>query len=213
MRVVLFNLTPYRKVIEQKRQRKFWMLSVLVLSLGALFCYQVTSELNDRLAAKQKFIEDIEEVTLQVADRARQAEALRKEREILQSRVRLLEAVDKRSMAQCKVFERLDGSRPERSRISSLNLKSGLLAVSGETADVPVLSSWVEQLDEDKDLFDQTDIVEVEKWVPPGSNGTVLKEVTWGGQRLDFHEFTLQAKLNPDLRPTLPVEGGEDAGY
>lgn len=214
MRVILFNLIPYREVQEVRRQRRFWLTTGVAIGLAALFCHQLTTELDDRIAQKKKFLSNIEEVALQVSDRAKQAEALKKERELLKSRVQLLEAVDQRSLAQCKLFERFDSSRPDRSRISSLELKGNGLSVGGNTADVPILSAWVESLEQDKELFKRLDIVSVEKWRPAQLDKNVKGgHQDWPGVSVDFHQFALRAELNPKLRPTLSIKGGDDAGY
>lgn len=208
MRVIVFNLVPYRQARSQRKKVAFWAQAGATALIGLLFCYLVTDELNTRLMIKSDLLIQMETVQSQIANQASRAEALKWEKDDLEQRIAILESVDKKSQRQSQLFALLDEGRPKMASLSTLALENQRVDITGVTANLPQLSYWVSDLKANESFVEEVNIVEVTA-VKTDQSGPVEDNKEKDVLKLvhsNLHDFRLTLDLVPVYEPPVKQE-------
>lgn len=203
MRIILFNLLPYRQIRLQRQKKVFWTQATAVLLVAVAFCYLITDDLASRVNRKSDLLAQIENVEQQIANQASRSQALRSERDDLIRRIEILESVDAKSARHSQLFSLFDSSRPEQVSLVSLGFEQEQLSLKGLTTSLSQLSQWVNDLKEQSALFRQINIIEVRSVLMSAVSGSSTQSSS-GEPGLDdgkLHEFELKLDLVPLLTP------------
>lgn len=208
MRVIVFNLVPYRQSRTLRKKSTFWAQAAAVAIFSALLGYLINDELNTRIMMKNDLLVQMETVQSQIANQASRAEALKWERDDLKQRIAILESVDKKSQRQSQLFAMLDEGRPKMASLSTLSLEKHRVEITGVTANLPQLSYWVSDLKSKDEFVSQVNIVEVtgvkteQRATGEGSkDNDVLRLIT-----NNLHDFRLTVDLVPVYEPPVKQE-------
>lgn len=209
MRVILFNLVPYRQARSQREKYIFWGQAGVVTLLSVLFCYLINDELDRRLMIKNDLLIQMETVQSQIANQASRAEALKWEKDDLEQRIAILESVDKKSQRQSQLFALLDEGRPKMASLSTLSLEKQRVDITGVTANLPQLSYWVSDLKTNEGFVNQVNIVEVMAVKPEQTYKQDAGEDDKDVMKLvhsNLHDFRLTLDLVPVYEPPVKQE-------
>ncbi|WP_334119128.1 PilN domain-containing protein [Limnobacter sp.] len=190
MRVILFNLSPYRVLRENKRRRRVVAELCAGLLAGLLFCYSVGSEFSDRVARKEQFLGNLSAMESEVATRAQEVQAMKDRLAVLNRQVSALKAVEEESLLASQWVSFLDGTVPNSVSITRVSAAKDVMTVNGFTDAVSGLAAWVDQMEAGNELFHSVDLI------------TLTEPATGGGEKASQrHLFEIKASLR----------GGNDA--
>lgn len=159
MRVILFNLFPYRD-LRQGKQRKRVIAELLVgLLLGVVLCLAVTNEFSEREARKIQFLSNLSAMEAEMETRAQEVQKKKDRVAELTRQVNALQAVEKESLLASQWLSYLDGSVPPAVSITRLLVKDDVMLLNGFTSSVDSLSKWVDQMEAGNLLFESVDLV------------------------------------------------------
>jgi Tfp pilus assembly protein PilN len=193
MRVILFNLSPYRAQRENILRRRVLAELVCGLFLGLLFCYAVSSEFSERVSEKEQYLGQLFAVEAEVTSRVQKVEKMKERLDELNRQVNALKSVEKESLLASYWVSYLDETMPSEVSLTSLVVLNEVLVVKGFTDAVSNLAKWVDQMELGNQLFQSVDLVSVTVDDPKKSVGKVVDN-----QR---HQFEIKAQLR----------GGQDA--
>lgn len=161
MRVILFNLFPYRALRETRRKRRF----MIELTVGAVFgltvCYFIGNEFNARVARSAAFLGNLNAMEADMKARAAEVQAMKDQVASLNRQVSALEAVEKDSILASRWVSYLDGTVPSNVSMTRLFVSKDVLVVDGFTDAVSSLAQWVDQMEAGNSLFKSVDLVSV----------------------------------------------------
>lgn len=170
MRVILFNLFPYRVLRENRQRRRIYGELCAGALLGALLCYAVGAEFSDRVAEKQGFLSNLSAMESELATRVAEVQAMKDRVAVLGRQVNALQAVERESLLASRWMSYLDGTVPENVSLSRVMVQDGVMTVSGSTDAVSGLAAWVDKMEAGNSLFKAVDLVSVTD--PGSSNNT-----------------------------------------
>ena len=161
MRVILFNLYPYRVLRETRRKRRFMAeLTVgVVLGLGA--CYAIGSEFSARVARQEVFLGNLSAMESEMATRVAEVQAMKDKVTVLNRQVSALEAVEKESILASRWVSFLDGTVPSNVSMTRLFVSKDVLIINGFTDAVSSLAQGEDQMEAGNSLFESVDLVSV----------------------------------------------------
>ena len=210
MRVILFNLLPYRQIRLQRQRKRFWIQTAAVLLISVFFSFLISNDLSERLTLKGDLLAQIENIEQQIKDQAARSRALKEERDDLNRRIQTLESVDGKSNRHSQLFSILDTSRPVTVSLVSLSLEKDELKLIGLTASLSELSRWVNDLKNEKSLFGQISIVEVRSMSDSVTDVSAKPDGETALNAANLHEFELKLDLVPLLNvPVKEAENGQ----
>lgn len=161
MRVILFNLFPYRAQREARKKRQVLAeLSVGAL-LGLFFCYSLHLEFEAREASKQDFLGNLTAMEGEMANRVAQVQAMKDRLAVLNRQVDALQAVERESLLASRWVSYLDGTVPGNVSVNRVLVSDDLMVVNGFTDAVSSLAKWVDQMEAGNSLFASVDLVSV----------------------------------------------------
>lgn len=186
MRVILFNLYPYRNLRESKQRRRVVVELVAGVLLGLLLCYAIGSEFSKRVALKENFLSNLSAME---ADMVAQAAEVQKKKDRvteLSRQVAALQAVERESLLASKWLSFLDGTVPQGVSLTRLSTKMDAMFISGFTSSVSDLANWVDHMEAGNSLFQSVDLITL---VEPSANASEMSEAG------EMHQFEIKAML------------------
>jgi Tfp pilus assembly protein PilN len=161
MRVILFNLYPYRVLRENRRRRRVLFELVLGLLLGLILCLSVSSEFDARLEAKQAFIGNLSALEADVAARVLEVQAMKDRVAVLNRQIKALEQVEVESLLASEWVSYLDSTVPSTVSLTRLMVEDDVMFISGFTSAVASLAKWVDQMEAGNVWFSSVELVSV----------------------------------------------------
>lgn len=159
MRVIVFNVYPYRDRFKKaKTIRVFSELGVGV-SLALALAWGVNTDLTDRLGKQQSYKTELSRMEEEIASRVARVQAMKDEAANLRRQVDALEAVERDSLVASNVLSYLDAGLPKAVGLTKLNFAKNVLVVQGLAESVPQLAKWVEGMEGNSALFKRVDLV------------------------------------------------------
>lgn len=186
MRVILFNLYPYRAFREKKRRQRVMVELFTGLVAGLLLCFLVGNEFSDRAAKKEHFLSNLSAMEADVANQVLEVQAKKDRLAVLERQIGALQAVERESLLASHWVSFLDGTVPPRVSITRLSTVKDVLTVNGFTNAVSSLAAWVDQMERGNHLFHSVDLVTLTE--PADGSKDAKKD----GQR---HLFEIKALL------------------
>lgn len=185
MRVILFNLYPYRNHRESKRRRRVVAELSAGLLLGFCLCYLVGSEFSARVTTKEKFLSNLSVMEAEMAAQAAEVQNKKNRVAELDRQVGALQAVEKEALLASQWLSFLDGNVPSSVSMTRLSAKTDALMVNGFTSSVSELAQWVDQMEEGNALFESVELVTLVEPVAEGGNAV----------NMQLHQFEIKALL------------------
>lgn len=161
MRVILFNLSPYRVLRENKRRQRVVAELCTGFLAGLLLCYSVGSEFADRVARKEQFLGNLSAMESDVVNRVQEVQTMKDRLAMLDRQVSALQAVEKESLLASGWVSFLDGTVPSGVSITRLSAAKDVMTINGFTDAVSSLAAWVGQMESGNELFHSVDLISV----------------------------------------------------
>lgn len=196
MRLILFNLMPYREIREARLRKVFFVkAAVAVAGIGALW-WAVDSEFSGRLAAKQFQMSRIKQAELDIAKRVARVDEMKVELGQLKAKVATLKSLDEKTIWSGQILSLLDSTKPQSVYLDSIKVKGDVVQITGMTTAMPTLSTWVKLLETEGNFL-------------KGAELKLIKAKTKEGKvdPAGVHQFDLN--LNASSLPTLPAKPKE----
>lgn len=190
MRVILFNLYPYRVLRENRRRRRVLVELGLGLVLGLMVCLSISSEFDARLEAKQTFLSNLSAMEDDVAARVQEVQAMKDRVAVLSRQIKALEQVEVESLLASQWVSYLDSTVPSSVSLTRLMVENDVMFIDGFTSTVASLAKWVDQMESGNALFKSVELVSVTDQAIEGE-----------GPAKSGHVFEMRAMLR----------GGDDA--
>lgn len=157
MRVILFNLYPYRVLREKRRKRRVMVELTVGVALGLGTCYAIGSEFGARVARQEVFLGNLSAMESEMATRVAEVQAMKDKVAVLNRQVSALEAVEKESILASRWVSYLDGTVPSNVSMTRLFVSKDVLIINGFTDAVSSLAQWVDQMEAGNSLFESVD--------------------------------------------------------
>ena len=161
MRVILFNLYPYRVFRENRRRRRVLIELGLGLLLGLLVCLSVSNEFDARLEAKQAFMGNLSAMEADVAARVQEVQAMKNRVAELNRQIKALERVEAESLLASEWVSYLDSTVPSAVSLTRLMVEDDVMFINGFTSTVSSLAMWVDQMEAGNALFKSVELISV----------------------------------------------------
>lgn len=161
MRVILFNLVPYReRALHRRRMAVLAQCSagVLLMLAGVL---SIHAELSGREQAQVAYLGRLHAVQAEIEQEVLAVQAVQTELAELQRKIDAFDAVEHAALQPSQVLALLDATTPQSADVAKVQVKAGVLTLSGNTQSVPSLAVWVDTLERYTTLFEQVDVVSV----------------------------------------------------
>lgn len=147
MRLILFNLMPYREQREARLRKVFFLkAAVAVAGLVALWG-GVDSHFDRRLMEKEAQRERIKQAEADIAKRVARVDAMKSELDQLKNKVATLKSLDQKAIWSGQILSLLDSTKPRSVYLASIKVKGDVVEITGTTSAVPVLGTWVKLLE------------------------------------------------------------------
>lgn len=185
MRVILFNLYPYRAFREKKRRQRVMAELFVGVVAGLLLCLSVSNDFSDRAAKKERFLSNLSAMETDVANQVQEVQVKKDRLAVLERQIGALKAVEVESLLASNWVSFVDGTVPSSVSITRLSAAKDVLTINGFTNVVSHLAEWVDQMEGGNHLFHSVDLVTLTE---PDNDGKDVKE----GQR---HLFEIKALL------------------
>lgn len=184
MRVILFNLYPYRVLRENRRRRRVLVELGIGVVMGLLVCLSISAEFEARLKAKQSFLSNLSAMEADVAARVQEVQVMKDRVTVLNRQINALEQVEVESLLASQWVSYLDSTVPDAVSLTRLMVEKDVMFINGFTSTVDSLAKWIDQMEAGNALFSSVELV------------SVVDEVTGGD---DFakprHVFEMKAML------------------
>ena len=202
MRVILFNLAPYRahRYRLARLRTTATLAAAVVVALLIPLC--VSLDLSEREAAQTAYMEELGTVERQIADRVAKVQAMKDEMNRLQNQVDALEDVERKSLRVSRMFSYLETTMPAQVGLKSLTMKEGDWLLSGYTDSVPQFAEWVQGMEKEGSLLKDVRVKYLRQ-VDERNTGAAPAE-TGGAKAALPHEFELAIKTTA-LRTSTPA--------
>ncbi|MCE2745160.1 MAG: PilN domain-containing protein [Burkholderiales bacterium] len=171
MRIILFNLYPYRALRETRRKRRVVAELAMGAVLGLGVCYAIGGEFQERVARQEAFLGNLSAMESELAAQVAQVQAMKNRVAVLSRQVNALEAVEKESILPSRWISYLDATVPSSVSMTSLLVSQDVLTINGFTDAVSSLAQWVDQMETGNSLFVSVDLVSVTE--PSGTDKKV----------------------------------------
>lgn len=184
MRVILFNLFPYRDLRQARLTRRVVAELILGLILGLALCFAVGSEFSKREARKSVFLNNLSSLESEMAAQVQDVQRKKDRVAELTRQVNALESVERESLLASQWLSYLDGSVPQDVSLTRLLVKTDVMFISGFTSSVGSLSKWVDQMEDGNALFKSVDLISL-----------IEPQTALAGTESKQHRFEIQAFL------------------
>ncbi|WP_341237507.1 PilN domain-containing protein [uncultured Limnobacter sp.] len=161
MRVILFNLYPYRALRESRKKRRLIAELTVGSLLGLGVCYAIGTEFEARVDRQEIFLGQLSAMESEMAARVIEVQAMKDRVAVLNRQVSALEAVEKESILASRWVSYLDGTVPSNVSMTRLFVSKEVLILNGFTEAVSSLAQWVDQMEAGNGLFESVDLVSV----------------------------------------------------
>lgn len=161
MRVILFNLYPYRALREKQRKRRLIAELTVGSLLGLGLCFGIDSQFDQRVQRQEIFLGQLSAMESDMASRITQVQAMKDRVAVLNRQVNALKAVEKESVMASRWVSYLDSTVPSNVSMTRLQVSEKVLVVNGFTEAVSSLANWVDQMETGNSLFESVDLVSV----------------------------------------------------
>lgn len=191
MRLILFNLMPYRELREARVRNVFFVKAASALVVLGLLWWSVDTQFEERLTEKQSQRERIKQAEADIAKRVARVDAMKSELDQLKGKVDTLKSLDQKAIWSAQILSLLDSTKPRSVYLSSVKVKGDLVEIKGMTSAVPTLGTWVKLLETEGNFL-------------RGAELKLIKSSTGDGKQdaSGLHHFDLN--LNASSLPTLP---------
>jgi len=159
MRVILFNLFPYRADSERKKKRRVVVELAVGVLAGLLICNAVGNEFAARVAKKGQFMSNLTAMEAEMAERVNVVQAKKDRVTVLKRQVNALKTVQAESLLASQWVSFLDATVPSSVSMTRLYVVKGVLHVNGFTNTVSSLAGWVDDMEAGNSLFQSVDLV------------------------------------------------------
>jgi Tfp pilus assembly protein PilN len=159
MRVILFNLFPYRADRERRQKHRVAIELAVGVLAGLLLCNAVGNEFADRVARKGQFLSNLAAMETEMAERVKVVQAKKDRVAVLTRQVNALKTVQSESLLASQWVSFLDSTVPPTVSMTRLYVVKGVLHVNGFTNAVSTLASWVDAMEAGNSLFQSVDLV------------------------------------------------------
>ncbi|BET27289.1 Tfp pilus assembly protein PilN [Limnobacter thiooxidans] len=159
MRVILFNLFPYRADRELKNRRRVVLELAGGILAGLLVCNAIGNEFADRVARKSQFLSNLAAMEAEMAERVKVVQDKKDRVAVLKRQVNALKTVQAESLLASQWVSFLDATVPASVSMTRLYVIKGVLHVNGFTNTVSTLASWVDDMEAGNTLFKSVDLV------------------------------------------------------
>lgn len=159
MRVILFNLFPYRADSERKKKRRVVVELAVGVLAGLLICNAVGNEFAARVAKKGQFMSNLTAMEAEMAERVNVVQAKKDHVTVLKRQVNALKTVQAESLLASQWVSFLDATVPSSVSMTRLYVVKGVLHVNGFTNTVSSLAGWVDDMEAGNSLFQSVDLV------------------------------------------------------
>ncbi|HEX4843249.1 MAG TPA: PilN domain-containing protein [Limnobacter sp.] len=159
MRVILFNLYPYRTQRNQAKQRRVVLEILMAMFAVLVFCYLVRAELDGDLERQQIYLQELGRLESDIARQVAEIQSKKDRIQVLKRQIEALEAVERESLVVSDLMAYLDASIPNQVSLRRLAFEDGVLTLMGTTHAVADLASWLAHLEAESELFSKVDLV------------------------------------------------------
>lgn len=205
MRVILFNLTPYRERREALQRQLFLGESMLVLLGALLLCWSVNSVLDEKVNAKQAYLDRIHALQQTVADRVAEVDGIKKKLTTLQRQVSVLKSIESDSRFSSELLSVIDQSIPQGMALKRIVVSRDKVFLIGRTDNVNTLARWVAYLKRFPKVYSDASLISVTLAQDTKTNDKGIAPAD------ALHDFELQLKVAaPSLDLGQPAEDGSD---
>lgn len=205
MRVILFNLTPYRERRETLRRQLFMGESALALLFGVLLCWSVSSVLQEKVDAKQAYLDRVHALQQTVANRAAEVDSIKKKLATLRRQVSVLKSIESDSRFSSELLSVIDQSIPQGMALNRIVVSRDKVFLIGRTDNVNTLARWVAYLKRFPAVYSDAALISVTLAQDTQTNDKGIAPAD------ALHDFELQLKVAaPSLDLGQPAEDGGD---
>lgn len=205
MRVILFNLTPYRERREAVRRQLFMGESALALLCGVLLCWSVSSVLQEKVDAKQAYLDRVHALQQTVANRAAEVDSIKKKLATLRRQVSVLKSIESDSRFSSELLSVIDQSIPQGMALNRIVVSRDKVFLIGRTDNVNTLARWVAYLKRFPAVYSDAALISVTLAQDTQTNDKGIAPAD------ALHDFELQLKVAaPSLDLGQPAEDGGD---
>lgn len=171
MRLILFNLAPYRARKEKLKKIAFYVQMAFVLAVSLIFCYAVSNELESRAVAKESYLNEISSIEQNIELQANQVSVLEQKLTVLRRQVETLRSIEQDTLLSSQLLAVLDQSLPAGMALAKVTVSPSVVSVYGRTNSVSTLAQWTEFLKKFPKVYSNSELIRL-AMVDPGQAGT-----------------------------------------
>ena len=187
MRVILFNLMPYRERIEKKKKRAVIIQFVSCAVFTGILCLSITGEFSSRIEMKKDYINQIKDVQNNINTRVKEVQDLQAELDGLRKKVSTIQLIEQQAVLSSTLLATLDKTIPKGTALTKVSFTPDQVQLTGRTSAINDLAAWVGMLNGQDGAFTQAQFVS-------------LKKTASTDQALAIgHEFEIVLTVNPKL--------------
>lgn len=202
MRIVLFNLVPYRSILEQKVLRRLALRGFLVALVVAWLVWEGEHAVGLLIEDQKMAMSEVKKRQSKVAEKTQQLAAIQMELDELRAQAGVLIQLHGFAHSRSQLFSVLSRSKPSVIEISEIELGVDTLSIVGEVDHLPDLTSWSDLLANQKNIFFDCEIRSVKQVNAPPS------EVRHQFQLVAHHRLPIDGGALRELEKQMINKGG-----
>jgi Tfp pilus assembly protein PilN len=197
MRLILFNLAPYRARKENARKAAFYMQMALVVGLTGFFSYSVSNELKERVEAKDAYLSEVALIEKNIETQANEVLALEKKLNVIRRQVGTLKSIEQDTLLSSQLLSVLDKSVPMGVALAKVVVNQNEVSVFGRTTSVDTLAEWTEYLRHFPQVYGNAELVRL-----------TIADTTKYVHPTTMHDFEIKLTV---VAPSLRIVAAEGA--
>lgn len=194
MRLILFNLAPYRARKERLKKIAFYTQMAVVLGVSLVFCYAVSNELESRAVAKESYLHEISSIEQNIQLQANQVSVLEQKLTVLRRQAETLRSIEQDTLLSSQLLAVLDQSLPSGMALAKVTVNPYVVTVYGRTNSVSTLAQWTQLLKSFPKVYSNSELVRL-----------IMVDSGKAGTKGLLHDFELKLTVSApslDLSPT-----------
>ncbi len=181
--MIRINLLPYREA-KRARQKQYFLLGLLaVLALGVLLCYGIYGIFSDRVADEQAKVAYLNGVTQQLDRKIASIADLRKKRDELLAREKVIEDLQKRRDLTVRIFNVLAHITPAGIFLTHLKEQGNAITLSGYAEANDQVAAFMRRIGASR-IFSRPTL-------------DIISKTKFGGEQVG--QFTLQMQIREHM--------------
>ncbi|HEX5486726.1 MAG TPA: PilN domain-containing protein [Limnobacter sp.] len=161
MRVILFNLAPYRQQREILNRTIFYVELLVTFSISILLCWAISDALSEKITAKQEYLNRIHALQSTVANRIAEMEKVKSKLVVLRGQVAILRSIESDSRFSSELLSVIDKTIPQGVALNQISVSRSKVSLIGRTDNLNVLAKWVDYLKSFHETYSDAALVSV----------------------------------------------------